>query len=465
MFKDTEARSSEDQQLTAIISDRLSRVKSGPASVTINYDQFIRDLAGFDFSEPRSLQAVGEFVSDATAFGSVPMTHPRYFGLFNPAPSYASEWGDRIAAAFNPQLAVWSHAPAPVDIEAHTVTALARRIGFADGASGHFTSGGSEANETAVLCALTRADPRFATEGARSLTGEPALYVSRESHLAWLKIAHRLGIGRRAVRLVETDGTGRMSPSALQDAIDADLNEGAIPVFVASTAGTTNAGMIDPMIEVGEIAAQHGIWHHVDAAWGGALVASAELRSVLDGIERADSVTVDAHKWFATTMGAGIFLCRTPKILSEVFRVSADYMPSNDTTRDPYVTSALWSRRFIGIRLFMNLAVTAWSGYARHVERAVALIDRLRISLQASGWTIANDSPMAILNVIPPPDLGSPADIVARTQTHGGAWVSLASIERKPTVRICITNGQTDEADIDALHEILCLPGEPNGNI
>ncbi len=182
MFKDTEARSSEDQQLTAIISDRLSRVKSGPASVTINYDQFIRDLAGFDFSEPVSLQAVGEFVSDATAFGSVPMTHPRYFGLFNPAPSYASEWGDRIAAAFNPQLAVWSHAPAPVDIEAHTVTALARRIGFADGAGGHFTSGGSEANETAVLCALTRADPRFATEGARSLTGEPALYVSRESH-------------------------------------------------------------------------------------------------------------------------------------------------------------------------------------------------------------------------------------------------------------------------------------------
>ncbi|MDW9433013.1 aminotransferase class V-fold PLP-dependent enzyme [Sinorhizobium meliloti] len=457
MFKNADARLLEDQQLTEMIADRLDRIKRGPASVSIDYDQFTRNLREFDFSEPRSLRSVGEFVSDATAFGSVPMTHPRYFGLFNPAPSYASEWADRIAAAFNPQLAVWSHAPAAVDIEIHTVAALARRIGFPDGASGHFTSGGSEANETAVLCALTRADPRYASDGARCFAGQPALYVSRESHLAWLKIAHRLGIGRQAVRLVETDGAGRMSPSALRDVIGEDLRQGAIPIFVASTAGTTNAGMIDPMVEIGEIAARQGIWHHVDAAWGGALIASAELRPALQGMERADSITVDAHKWFATTMGAGIFLCRAPKVLSEVFRVSADYMPSNDASRDPYVTSALWSRRFIGVRLFMNLAVSGWSGYAHHVERAVALIGRLRTSLQESGWEIANDSPMAVLNVIPPPRLGSSADVVARTQTHGGAWVSLASVERKPTVRICITNGQTDEADVDALHEILCL--------
>lgn len=276
------------------------------------------------------------------------MTHPRYFGLFNPAPSYASEWADRIAAAFNPQLAVWSHAPAAVDIEIHTVAALAQRIGFPDGASGHFTSGGSEANETAVLCALTRAYPRYASDGARCLAGQPALYVSRESHLAWLKIAHGLGIGRQAVRLVETDDAGRMSPSALRDAIDADLRQGAIPIFVASTAGTTNAGMIDPMVEIGEIAARQGIWHHVDAAWGGALIASAELRPALQGMERADSITVDAHKWFATTMGAGIFLCRAPKVLSEVFRVSADYMPSNDASRDPYADT----RRSLGVARF-----------------------------------------------------------------------------------------------------------------
>lgn len=455
MYIDADTRLKQDQQLTEIIATRLDRIKSGPASVSIDYDQFTRDLATFDFSEPRDLRSVGEFVSDATAFGSIPMTHPRYFGLFNPAPSYASEWADRIAAAFNPQLAVWSHAPAAVDIESHTVAAIARRIGLPDGASGHFTSGGSEANETSVLCALTRAEPGYASNGARSFAGQPTLYVSRESHLAWVKIAHRLGIGRQAVRLVETDGAGRMSPPALQDAIEADLRKGAVPILVASTAGTTNAGMIDPLIEIGEIAARLGMWHHVDAAWGGALIASAKLRSSLDGMENADSVTVDAHKWFATTMGAGMFLCRDPQILTQVFRVSADYMPSNDALRDPYVTSALWSRRFVGVRLFMNLAVSGWSGYARHIERAVALISRLRSSLQTGGWTVANDSQLAVLNVIPPPDIGSPADVVTRTQAHGGVWVSLASGEKKPTVRICVTNGQTDEADIDALREIL----------
>lgn len=458
MFVDSTARIENDMEITKLITDRLQRIHDGKASVTIEQDPFNQNLASYDFLTPRDLISVSEFVADATAFGTVPMTNPRYFGLFNPAPTYAAECADRIVAAFNPQLAVWTHAPAAVDIERHTVTAISTRLGFPEGAGGHFTVGGSEANETAVLCALTRANRQFSAQGARAYTGQPTLYVSRESHLAWFKIAHKIGIGRDAVRLIETDGTGRMSVAALREAIAADRKNAVIPIFVASTAGTTNAGMIDPIEQIDALAKNEGIWHHVDAAWGGALIASARLKPALSGIELADSVTVDAHKWFATTMGAGIFICKSPDILSEVFRVSADYMPSNDSTRDPYVTSALWSRRFVGVRLFMSLAVSGWNGYAAHVEKSVDLIDRLRRKLEERGWQALNSSPVAVLNIVPPTRAGTSANIVSRVQMSGEAWISLATFERQECIRICTTNGQTTLTDVEALVELLCEP-------
>ena len=146
--------------------------------------------------------------------GLVHVTHPRYFGLFNPAPTFPAQCADRIAGAFNPQLATSTTSPVAVEIEAHVIRSVARRAGFPPEAGGHFTSGGSEANYTALLCALTRATPEFATKGARAFDGPPVFYVSQESHLAWLKIAHQAGIGRSAVRLVATDGLGRMDQNA-----------------------------------------------------------------------------------------------------------------------------------------------------------------------------------------------------------------------------------------------------------
>jgi glutamate/tyrosine decarboxylase-like PLP-dependent enzyme len=270
-----------------------------------------------------------------------------------------------------------------------------------------------------------------------------------------MKIAHRLGIGRSAVKLVETDGTGRMDIASLCKSIADDLGAGRSPVMVVGTAGTTNAGMIDPLESVGDVARRFGLWFHVDAAWGGALLASPKLRGALDGIAEADSVTIDTHKWFATTMGAGMYLCRDPRLLSSVFGVEGDYMPSNDISRDPYVTSALWSRRFAGLKLFLNLAAGGWSGYAAHVEHACGLISELRLRLEAEGWRIVNDSPAAVLAAVPPPSLGTPAEVVERVLKSGVAWVSVANFERQPTVRACITNGKTTLADVTTLAQAL----------
>jgi glutamate/tyrosine decarboxylase-like PLP-dependent enzyme len=338
-----------------------------------------------------------------------------------------------------------------VEIENHVVEQICRRVGMPDGSGGHFTSGGSEANNTAVVCALTSNNPKFAEEGARAYLGQPRIYVSRESHLAWLKIAHQLGIGRCAVRLIDTDGRGRMDAQQLNDAIQGDLGAGDVPVLIAATAGTTNAGVVDPLHSCADIAKNFGVWFHVDAAWGGALVASQKYRSVLDGMELADSITIDAHKWFATTMGAGIYLTRRKSLLNDTFRIATDYMPSNDTSVDLYVNSIQWSRRFVGLRLFLSLGVAGWQGYAAHVENGIHLTKQLTDHLLENDWVLLNNSQMAVACLVPPVNSLPAEEIVARVVESGDSWVSVTKFEGQSVVRACVTNGRATSADIHRL--------------
>jgi glutamate/tyrosine decarboxylase-like PLP-dependent enzyme len=225
--------------------------------------------------------------------------------------------------------------------------------------------------------------------------------------------------------------------------------------MIAATAGTTNAGMIDPLAACAEIADRQGLWLHVDAAWGGALIASDRLKAALDGLQSADSVTIDAHKWFATTMGCGMFLTPHAETLSAAFHVTTGYMPSHLAGVDPYVTSVQWSRRFLGLRLFLSLASAGWAGYARHVEKAVALAARLGAELTACGWTLANRSPAAVLCLEPPPASADIRTIVSRVLASGRAWISTTEFEGRPVVRACITHGETSRDDLRVLVEAL----------
>jgi glutamate/tyrosine decarboxylase-like PLP-dependent enzyme len=452
---------SEDERgrLGSLVSDTLAnsrnRIRNGSTTPTFDPDAFRRELAAFDFSSCRSPEKVLSWTIGQLEDGIVHTTHPRYFGLFNPAPTFPAECADRIAATFNPQLAAWKTSPAAVEIERHVIQAVGRRSGLGGDVHGHFTVGGAEANFTALLCALTHANSEYAAAGARAFSAPPVVYVSRECHLAWIKIAHQAGIGRKAVRFVPTDGTGRLDVAALQQLIFADLGEGFCPVMVIATAGTTNAGMIDPLRECAQIARQHQLWYHVDAAWGGALIASERSRHELSGIDLADSVTIDAHKWFATTMGCGMFMTPHSAALSSVFDVSADFMPSSLTGLDPYMTSLQWSRRFAGLRLFLSLAVAGWQGYAAHIERAIALAALLRDSLIARHWLIANTSRMAVLCALPPQGSASPKSVVERVLRSGRAWVSTATFEGKEVIRACITNGTSRSDDIAELVDAL----------
>ena len=455
LFPPALACRAEEDRLTEALEAADARVRRGPAVPDFDHALFEAELAAFDFRHPRPLGGLCDWAIAQLEHGTVHMTHPRYFGLFNPAPSLPARAADRIAARFNPQLATATTSPAAVEIELHVVRAMTRRAGLPEGASGHFTSGGSEANATALVCALTRAAPGFAEQGARAFGGAPVFYISADSHLAWIKIAHAAGIGRAAARLVATDGRGRMSVAALDQAIARDRAAGAIPVMVVATAGTTNAGSIDPLDGCRRAAAACGAWFHVDAAWGGGLLASDELRPMLAGIEAADSVTIDAHKWFATTMGCGMVLLARPAILAEAFDVRTTFMPSHTPSADPYLTTLQWSRRFMGLRLFLALGAAGWAGYAEHVERGVALGRRLAAGLARRGWQVVNDPAIAVVCAVPPAGSAPVRTVVARVLAGGQAWLSAASFEGEDVVRACITHGETRESDVDAVVDIL----------
>ena len=455
LFPPREDRVRWDDYLTRELLCANERIAVGSVVPTLDMGRLRAELAELDFETPRPLEELIPWTISQIEHGVVHMTNPRYFGLFNPAPSFPALCADRLTGAFNPQLATATTSPAAVEIESHVIRAVARRAGLPHDSAGHFTSGGSEANYTAVLCALTHANDRFSSDGARAFDGPPVFYISRESHLAWVKIAHQAGLGRSAVRQVATDGTGRMDANELARMIDDDRTRGSVPFLIVATAGTTNAGMIDPLVQCAEIAKERGLWLHVDAAWGGAALASGQLRTALAGIERADSVTIDAHKWFATTMGCGMFITRHATILPKTFQVATGFMPSNAAAVDPYVTTAQWSRRFLGVRLFLSLAAAGWEGYARHVERAVHLIACLRRMLVERGWRIANDSQLAVLCVEPPDGAADPRRIGARVLASGRAWVAVAKYEGRDVIRICLTHGEATIDDIRTLVEVL----------
>ncbi|MGH9902662.1 MAG: pyridoxal phosphate-dependent decarboxylase family protein, partial [Pyrinomonadaceae bacterium] len=393
-------------------------------------------------------------------------THPRYFGLFNPAPTTMGIAADALVAAFNPQLAAWSHSPFANEVERHLVRAFGGKFGYDPARTdGTFASGGAEANHTALLTALVHAFPDFARKGLRALPAQPVFYVSPESHHSFLKAARLTGLGTDAVREIETDDRLRMNPAALAERIARDEAEGHKPFMIVATVGTTNSGIIDPVAELADIAARRGMWLHADAAWGGAAVLVPELRGLLHGIERADSITFDAHKWLSVPMGAGLYLTRHEEIVDRTFRVANSYMPRESrelNTTDPYAHSMQWSRRFTGLKVFLSLAVAGWEGYIETIRHQVKMGDLMRRELENSGWKIVNRTPLPVVCFVDGADAeGESAgylEAIARAAVATGeTWISTTRLDGggRPVLRACVTNYLTGDEDVKALAKIL----------
>jgi glutamate/tyrosine decarboxylase-like PLP-dependent enzyme len=378
----------------------------------------------------------------------VQVTHPRYFGLFNPSVTLASVVADTLVAMYNSQLANWRTSPAANEIERYTLGWLAEKFGLPRNSIATFTSGGTEANVSAVVVALTRAFPDYGEHGLRHLNATPSIYLTAEAHNGYNKIAHLTGLGRRALRVIATDNDLKMDLNELQRHVAEDRNNGFLPFMVIGTAGTTAAGIIDPLAEMGQFCREEGLWFHVDAAWGGSAVLAPSLKHYVDGIGEADSITCDAHKWLSVTMGCGMFFCRYPDTVAEAFRADISYMPGKKVgpVFDPYTNSAQWSRRFIGLKLFMTLAQLGEGGYAEMIEHQTRMGNVLRDALRASGWSILNTTPLPLVCFTREGLV--PSEFLAALHKRQIAWMSEARVGNIPVVRACITSFRTTERDI-----------------
>lgn len=460
LMLDAEARSELWRRLIEAIETYTAEVGKGRVAPELDLEAIREALAPFDFVVPVAAAKALEFAVDGLWRWQVHTPHPRYFGLFNPAPTTMGIAADALVAAFNPQLAAWSHSPLAAEIEQHLIRALAGRFGFDPArVEGTFATAGAEANHTALATALTRAFPEVGRRGLLALRSQPVLYVSPEAHHSFLKAARLAGLGTEAVREVRVDSRLRMIPEELAARIREDREAGLSPFLVVATVGSTSAGVVDPVADLAQVADEEGLWLHADAAWGGAAALVPELRGVVEGVSRAASVTFDAHKWLSVPMGAGMFITRHPGILERTFRVAARYMPREGTelsVADPYAHSMQWSRRFIGLKLFLSLAVAGWGGYEEAIRHQTAMGDRLRERLQEEGWEVVNETPLPVVCFVGSGAAGRSAAfleaVAADVVGSGEAWISTAVLgEVGPALRACITNYRTGPEDLEGL--------------
>lgn len=449
------------EELQNIIGALERDIASGPILPKVTPDEIRNHLARYDFTKPFALDDVCTDVAQMLQTWHVQITHPRYFGLFNPSVTLASVVADTLVAMYNPQLATWRTSPAANEMERHTLGWLRGKFGLPADSAANFTTGGAEANLSAVIVALTRAFPEYGEHGLRHLSATPTIYLSAEAHHSFNKIAHMTGLGRRAVRPVATDANLKMDLNALERQVAEDRKNGFAPFMVVGTGGTTGAGVIDPLPDLARFCREQNLWFHVDAAWGGAAVISPALRHHLAGIESADSITCDAHKWFSVPMGAGMFFCRHPEAVAAAFHAETSYMPAKTpgATVDPYVSSVQWSRRFIGLKLFLSLAHHGESGYVGMIEHQARMGAVLRNALKSAGWRIVNSTPLPLV-CFTRDGLDTTAFLSALHQRQI-AWMSEVRLAGGvPVLRACVTSFRTTEADIEwVVQEMNQLPG------
>jgi len=254
----------------------------------------------------------------------------RYFGMMNPSPLPIAVLADTLCSAMNQNAASWRHAPAGTAIEKRVIRWLCDLFGLPDTSFGTLIDGGSLANITGFKLAINRSLGRHLSQLDNDEPPGPDIarltfYVSDQGHYSFTKAVDLLGLGRGQLRKIPTDDLFRIDLEALEKALESDIADGLKPCCIIGIAGTTNTGSIDKLEELAAMARKHDCWYHVDAAYGGAVILSHRFKPMLRGIEQADSITVDPHKWFYMPFSAGGILVREGDFLRQSFLVHPEY--------------------------------------------------------------------------------------------------------------------------------------------
>ncbi len=388
-----------------------------------------------------------------------------YFGLMNPTPTYMGFLAEALVAALNPQLATLARSQLASKIELETVRWMAERVGWRSDFGGTFTSGGNEANFSGLALALAAKFPHAMDEGVAAIGGQPVVYGSTESHHSLDKSAGLLGIGRKALRRIPVDDQLQMNPAQLEEAIEDDRRTGRKPFCAVATAGTTNSGIVDDLVAIADVCRRHQLWLHVDGAYGASAVFSDKHRYLVRGIELADSITIDPHKWLAVPFAAGVVLTRHPKILETAFSVAAPYMPKAAGARlpDNARVSTQWTRRMNSLKLWLTLRVHGRKAYEDHIDRQLQLARSFAAWIEKSEHFQLAAQPMLTIvsfrmksNGLDAQQMAARHSEVAEEVTRDGQrWISDTVVNGESVLRMMIISYLTEERHLQDLQVAL----------
>ncbi len=376
----------------AIVQVFTNRTEESPLPAELGH----RELAAM-FSEdlPRTgmpVEQVLQIIQEQIIPASLNLTNPMAFGLMTPHPLPLPAVLDGLISTLNQNLGcAWRTAPSGIEVELQTLRWLCELSGLPEDSGGHFTTGGTASNLTAIRLALHHAFPEARAKGMMSVKAQPVLYVSDQGHFSIDRAAGVLGLGERYVRKVRTRSDLTMDVDHLAAQIQEDRKAGLLPFLVVGTAGTTANGTVDPLEALSGLCAAEDLWFHVDAAYGGALMLSDRLKPHLRGIERADSITLDPHKWMFVPFATGALLTRHRQLLRSAFGhdtayLGREHLPEVESTPSGFYEVSLdGSRRFNGLKLWAVLKNLGVSGLGEMIERQVDLAQILYEQLAANG--------------------------------------------------------------------------------
>jgi glutamate/tyrosine decarboxylase-like PLP-dependent enzyme len=366
--------------------------------------------------------------------------HPRFFARVSSPSNYVSTLADAAASGFNLLGTSWTSGSGPATVELTVVDWLREWCGMPAGTDGLLVSGGSMASLTALVAA------RESRGGAGGV-----VYLSDQAHASILRDLKVMG--EREVRVLESDADFRLPPSAVADAVATDRAAGLTPFAVVGNAGTTNTGAVDPLDELADLCAAEGLWFHVDGAYGAAAALTAPGRHVLAGMGRADSLTIDPHKWLFQPYEAGAVLIREPGLLERTFSLSGEYL------RDTFGDDVNFRDRGIqltrgvrALKLWLSVQVFGVAAFRDAVAQGLALAEHAEAVLRARpGWEIVTPAQLGIVCFAR--EGGDESRISADTVNDGYAAPSTTVLRGRTVLRLCTINPRTTFSEIEATIE------------
>ncbi|HEX7937742.1 MAG TPA: pyridoxal-dependent decarboxylase [Gemmatimonadaceae bacterium] len=444
------------------IAEYRARVAELPVRATTKPGEVRAMLPSEAPVSPETFDAIMADLDRVIVPGLTNWQHPRFFGYFPANSSLASVLGDYLSTGLGVLGLSWQSSPALTELEEVTCDWMRRMLGLSDAWRGVIQDTASTSTLVSLLCARERASSFSRDRGGLQGESRPlVVYVSAHSHSSVEKAALLAGFGRHNVRVVAHDAAYGMRPDALQAAIEADSRDGRVPAAIVATMGTTTTTAIDPLKGIADVAKRHAVWLHVDAAMAGSAMILPECRWMWDGIEGADSVIVNVHKWLGVAFDCTLYYGRDPEHLEHVMSTNPSYLRS---AADGEVTNYRdWGlplgRRFRALKLWLLVREQGVSGLQARLRRDLENAQWLAKQIEApTGWKILAPVTLQTLCVRhePPGLAGEALDThtqawVERLNASGAAYVTPAVLDGRWMVRVSIGAERTERADVAAL--------------